>query len=273
MVNNLLDLIGNTPILKIENKYLKLEYFNPSGSVKDRMSLNMIEKLEEANLIKKGDYILETSSGNTGISLAMICALKGYKLIILMYDDATIERRKILKCYGAKLILVKRKLKIEEVGKIISEKIGVIFLDQHTNVNNYLGYEKMAYEIIDQIPHLDYLICGLGTGGTAYGLSRVLKKYYSNLKVIGVLPKNIENCMLYGINSTIQELKFDVSCLDDVVYVSNEEALNKKKEYCLKGYFFGNSAGAILFAAERISFDKKCLIIVPDNNFKYLSVE
>lgn len=273
MVNNLLDLIGNTPILKIDNKYLKLEYFNPSGSVKDRMSLNMIEKLEQANLIKKGDYILETSSGNTGISLAMICALKGYKLIILMYDDATIERRKILKCYGAKVILISRKWKIEEVGKMIGEKTGVIFLDQHTNVNNYLGYEKMAYEIINQIPHLDFLVCGLGTGGTAYGLSRILKKYYSNLKVIGVLPKDLDNCMLYGINSTIQELKFDTTCLDKIEYVSNEEALNKKKEYCLKGYFFGNSAGAILYASEKLPSDQKCLIIVPDNNFKYLSVD
>lgn len=271
MVENILDLIGKTPILKLNNLFLKLEYFNPSGSIKDRMSLNMVEALEKKHDLKEGDYILETTSGNTGISLSMICAIKKYKLIILMYDDATIERRKIMSSYGTKVILVSRKINIEELGRIISKRLNIPFIDQHTNPNNYLGYEKMAQEIMNTLDSLDYLICGLGTGGTIYGLSRIIKNKYPNLKTIGVLPKDPNNCLIYGINSTINDLKFDTKCIDEIVYVSNEEALEKKDEYCKNGIFVGNSAGALLYVASLIDKDKKILVIIPDNNFKYLS--
>ena len=273
MVESLLDLIGNTPILKINNIYLKLEYFNPSGSIKDRMSLNMIKGLEEESKIKKGSYILETSSGNTGISLAMICAIKGYKLIILMYDDVTVERVKILNSYGAKVILISRKNNIEEVGYQLSKRLQIHFLDQHTNPLNYLGYNNMAKEIIDNIDELDYLVCGLGTGGTICGLSSILKKTYPNLKVIGILPENYKNCLLFGINSMLSDIKFNIDCIDEVHYVSNEDALQTKKRYCHNGIFVGNSSGAILFVSEKLDKSKKVLAIIPDNNFKYLSCD
>lgn len=273
MVKNILDLIGNTPILKLDNLFLKLEYFNPSGSIKDRMSIKMIEALEEEGLIKAGGYLIETTSGNTGISLSMICAIKKYKLIVLMYDDATIEREIIMKSYGAKVLRVPRKINIDLLASKISKVLNIPFVDQHTNRNNYLGYEKMAYEIINNIKDIDYLVCGLGTGGTIYGLYRILIKKYPKLKTIGVLPKEPENCLIYGINSKLEDLKFDTKCINEIKYVSNSDALKTKDKYIKNGIFVGNSSGALLFVSEKLPKDKNVLVIIPDGNFKYLSMD
>lgn len=271
MICDLLDLIGNTPLIKIDNLYLKLEYFNPSGSIKDRMAIKMIEDLEKRSILKENGYVIETSSGNTGISLAMICAMKKYKLIVIMYNDSTIERIKTLKAYGAKVYLINRDIDIEVLGRKLSNKLEIPFLDQHTNCNNYLAYKSLASEIISEINELDYCVCGIGTGGTIVGISYLLKEKYPNVKMIGVLPVDKKNCLLYGINSSIEEIKFDTNCIDELRYVSNEDALRTKNEFCKKGYFFGNSSGACLYIAKLLGESKKTLVIIPDNNFKYLS--
>lgn len=273
MAKSLLELIGNTPIIQIDNIYLKLEYFNPSGSIKDRMSLKMIEKYEELGLLHRGSMIVEATSGNTGIAVGMIAAIKGYKAVIIMRDNVNIERIKTIRQYGAKVLLVNKDCDIDEVGRRISKKCGAIFLDQHNNENNYLGYEKMAEEIINEIDEIDYLVCGMGTGGTIYGLARVLKHHYPNLQVIGVLPKNPKDSVMYGINSTIEEIKFDLSLVDEIKYVDDYDAIKMKNEYCLKGISVGNSSGASLYVASLLDKNKKILVIIPDNNFKYLSID
>ena len=199
--NNIIEMIGNTPILKVSNLtdensaevYVKLEKFNVGGSVKDRAALGMIEKAEELGLLKKGSVIVEPTSGNTGIAIAMIGKLKGYKVIIVMPDTMSKERRSLIKAYGAELLLTEgakgMKGAIEKANEL-GKKDGYFIPQQFENVANpEKHYETTAEEIYKDIPDLDYFIASVGTGGTLTGIAKNLKSKLPNLKIIAVEPE------------------------------------------------------------------------------------
>ena len=183
--DNIYETIGNTPTIKINTVddndiYLKLEWFNPGGSVKDRIALNMIEMAEKDGLLKKGNTIIEPTSGNTGIGIAMIGAAKGYKTILVMPDSLSIERRKILKGYGAELILTPASGGMKESIKVCEDlvkKHGYFMPMQFKNLNNPQAHMRTTYyEIIDDVPNLDYFVADVGTGGTITGVGTMLKR-------------------------------------------------------------------------------------------------
>ena len=282
--NSLLSLIGNTPILKANNLFegnnvfVKLEKFNPGGSIKDRAALGMIEEAEKNGLLKENGVIVEPTSGNTGIAIAMIGKIKGYKVIITMPETMSKERRDMIKAYGAEIILTEgskgMKGAIEEAERLASTK--GYFMPQH--------YETTAEEIIRDIPDLDVFIAGVGTGGTITGVGRKLKEYNPNIKIIAVEPS--DSAVLSGENSGPHKIQgigagfvpkiYDSSVVDEIIKVKNEDAYTMAKNFADKeGVLVGISSGAALKGAkdilENIAKDKKVLVIAPDGGEKYFS--
>ena len=183
---NLLDLIGNTPVVKLDGIYIKLESYNFSGSVKDRPAKWMVEGLEKDGILTPGKTIVEPTSGNTGISLAMIGAVKGYEVVLVMPDTMSIERQQIMKAYGAKIILTEGKKgmngAIEEATRLVREK-GYVMPSQFENKYNVKSHEEStAKEILKDFEQVDYIVSGIGTGGTITGLGKILKEKFLKLK-------------------------------------------------------------------------------------------
>ncbi|QQS87476.1 cysteine synthase A [Fusobacterium canifelinum] len=296
--NNLLDLIGNTPVVKVDFKdeniadvYVKLEKFNLSGSVKDRAALGMIEAAEKEGLLKEGSVIIEPTSGNTGIALALIGRLKGYKVIIVMPDTMSIERRSTLKAYGAELILTDG---TEGMGEAIAvaEKLVAknpnYFLPQQFNnkANPEKHYETTAKEIIDDFKVIDAFVAGVGTGGTIVGVAKRLKERSKDTKVVGVEPstsavlsgENHGKHTIQGIGTGFIPKNYDASVVDEIIKVSSEEAVEfAKKASHDFGLFVGISSGANIAAAyqvaKKLGKGKIVVTIAPDGGEKYLSVE
>lgn len=282
---NYLSLIGSTPIIKYNDFYLKLESYNLTGSVKDRPALKIIEDLFESGKVKKGDTIVEATSGNMGISLAIIGALKGLKSVIVMPDTATKERINLLKAYGAKVILTKGALRMKKAIKIarkIALKNGYVYINQFENKNNYIAHYKTAEEIINDFPKLDFFVCGVGSGGSITGISTILKKHYPNIKIIAVEPeeskflKNDFGCChkICGLGSDFLPKILDVSLIDRILDISSDETLEKFKEITEKGYNFGISSVAVINACEKIKKEnpeKIILGLAPDGINKYMS--
>lgn len=296
--NNLLDLIGNTPVVKIDFKdeniadvYVKLEKFNLSGSVKDRAALGMIEAAEREGLLKEGSVIIEPTSGNTGIALALIGRLKGYKVIIVMPDTMSIERRSTLKAYGAELILTDGSKGMGE-AIAVAEKLAAenpnYFLPQQFNnkANPEKHYETTAKEIIDDFKVIDAFVAGVGTGGTIVGVAKRLKERSKDTKVIGVEPSTSAvlsgekpgKHSIQGIGTGFIPKNYDASVVDEIVKISSEEAVEyaKKASYDF-GLFVGISSGANIAAAyqvaKKLGKGKIVVTIAPDGGEKYLSVE
>jgi len=194
---NILDFIGNTPLIEVEkNIFAKVEGFNPGGSIKDRIVLNMISEAEKKEILKKGDTIVEPTSGNTGVALAMVGAMKGYKVSLLMPENTSPEKIKMIKAFGGEAILIEnirfRKDVIEDIKKRIKQGERIVFLNQYENQMNPLAhYKGTAEEILKQLKgkKIDFFVAGIGTGGTITGIGRKLKQRYKKLKVIGVQPK------------------------------------------------------------------------------------
>jgi cysteine synthase len=288
---NILDLIGNTPIVEIKNLnpnpkvriFAKLEKFNPSGSIKDRIAWSMIESAEEKGVLNKKKIIIEPTSGNTGISLAMIAAVKGYKIKIVMPKSMSIERRKILKAFGADLILVKdeewRDAAIRFTKDLLKKDSRLIMLNQYENpANPEIHYRTTGREILNQLKgiKIDYFVAGIGTGGTITGVAKRLKEKFPNLKVIGIEPK---------INGQIQGLKspregyippvLDFSLIDKRKIIADKTAVKfthllAKKE----GIFVGISSGAVMACVYNLAKKIKKAVIVtifPDGGERYLS--
>jgi len=296
--NNLLDLIGNTPVVKVDFKdeniadvYVKLEKFNLSGSVKDRAALGMIEAAEKEGLLKEGSIIIEPTSGNTGIALALIGRLKGYKVIIVMPDTMSIERRSTLKAYGAELILTDG---TKGMGEAISvaEKLAAensnYFLPQQFNnkANPEKHYETTAKEIIDDFKIIDAFVAGVGTGGTIVGVAKRLKERSKDTKVVGVEPstsavlsgENPGKHSIQGIGTGFIPKNYDASVVDEIVKISSEEAVEYAKKASHDfGLFVGISSGANIAAAyqvaKKLGKGKIVVTIAPDGGEKYLSVE
>ena len=199
---NIVQLIGKTPIVKLNKMtdeesaqiYLKLENLNPSGSIKDRASLGMINEMEKSGILHKNSVIVEPTSGNTGIATAMICAAKGYEVVLVMPESMSVERRRMLSAYGAKLVLTDAskgmKGAIDKANELVAEK-GYIILSQFDNPANTNSHKiSTAIEILEDIPDLNVFIAGIGTGGTISGVAEVLKKNIKSIEVIGIEPKN-----------------------------------------------------------------------------------
>lgn len=294
--NSVLEMIGNTPILKVRNLtdensaevYVKLEKYSAGGSVKDRAALGMIEKAEELGFLKEGSVIVEPTSGNTGIAIAMIGKLKGYRVIIVMPETMTEERRSLIKAYGAELILTEGAKGMKgaiEKAKELSEKDGYFIPQQFENLANpEKHYKTTAEEIFNDINDLDYFIAGVGTGGTITGVSKNLKKKLPNLKSIAVEPK--DSAVLSGGKPGAHKLQglgagfipgnYDGNYVDEIRTVSNEDAYDIAKRFgSEEGVLVGVSAGAAikvaLDLAKEVGKGKKILTIAPDGGEKYLS--
>ncbi|HFU5875138.1 cysteine synthase A [Enterococcus faecium] len=296
--NSVTELIGKTPIVKLNkivpedsaDVFVKLEFFNPGGSVKDRIALSMIEKAEHDGLLKPGDTIIEPTSGNTGIGLSMVGVAKGYKVIIVMPETMSIERRLSMKGYGAELILTPGadgiSGSIREAERLAKEN-GYFLPLQFENEANPLVHEKTTGPEIHQafgVNGLDAFVAGIGTGGTITGAGRELKRVYPKIELIGVEPaesailegKEAGPHKIQGIGTGFVPKTLDTSVYDKVLSISGDEAMETAREVGRKeGILVGISSGAAIAAALKVAKElgkgKKVLAVVPDNGERYLS--
>ncbi|AIO18227.1 Cysteine synthase [Candidatus Izimaplasma bacterium HR1] len=296
--NNIYETIGNTPIIKLNKLtknqkadiYLKLEWFNPGGSVKDRIAINMIEEAEKQGLLKTGDTIIEPTSGNTGIGIAMIGAAKGYKTILTMPDSLSIERRKILIGYGAELILTPKSEGMNgsiKVAEDLVDKHGYFMPMQFKNLNNPRAHMKTtALEILEELPNLNYFIAAVGTGGTITGVGTILKEHNPNISIKAVEPKGSSVLSgnskgphkIQGIGAGFIPDILDTGIYDEVIQVEDDDAFNMARKLAKsQGLFVGISTGANVFAAlqiaEKAQVNNQILTISPSNAERYLSTE
>lgn len=291
---NVLDLIGNTPIVRLNklgypNVYVKLEKYNPAGSVKDRAVYYMIKGAEERNELKPGDTLVEATSGNTGIGLAMIGKLKGYKVIIIMPESMSIERRQLVKAYGAELILTDSAKGMNgsvEKAKELIKKNNYKSLNQFDNADNTLAhYKTTAVEIFKELPDIDIFTCGIGTGGTLSGVGKYLKEQKSSIKIIGIEPEKSpliskgesSSHRIQGIGANFIPGNFDSDICDEVITVKDDDAFETVKLMAsVEGILLGISSGANIFTAIELSKkykNKKILTVAPDGIEKYMSME
>jgi cysteine synthase len=297
---NILALIGNTPVVKLNKLndknsaqiYCKLEFFNPLGSVKDRIALHMIEEAEKNNLIHPGNTLIEPTSGNTGIGLAYIAAVKGYKMILVMPDTMSKERIKILKALGAKVLLSDgskgMKGSIEKAEKLKNEQ-GYFQPGQFTNPANPDAHRKTtAREIIKQVPDIDAFVAGVGTGGTITGVGEILKKEIKdkNILIVAVEPADSPvlsggkpgSHKIQGIGAGFVPEVLNTKIIDEVIKVKNEDAYKTARLLASKeGIFAGGSSGAAVWAAiqiaKRLPKEKKIVSLLPDTGERYLSTD
>ena len=295
--NSMLDLIGNTPIIKLNNLtpkdsaevYVKLEKYNLGGSIKDRAALGMIEEAEKQGLLKEGSIIVEPTSGNTGISLAMIGRLKGYKVIIVMPDTMSKERRELIKAYGAELILTDGTEGMNgaiEKARELSRNENYFMPQQFENIaNREKHYYTTAEEIYNDISDLDVFIAGVGTGGTISGVGKKLKEKIKDVKVIAVEPKKSPVLSggragahkIQGLGSGFVPDIYDEEVIDEIIKVSDEDSYKMTKLIAKKeGILLGISSGAAIYAAievaKKLGKGKKVLAIAPDGGEKYISL-
>ena len=292
------ELIGNTPLVKINklsiaNILAKVESFNPAGSIKDRPALNMIEKAEQEGLINKDTIIIEPTSGNTGIGLAMVCAIKGYKMILTMPETMSLERRKLLQAYGAELVLTDGAKGMQgAVDKAIelSQKYPNSFIPQQfDNPANPDAHIKTTAEEIwrDTDGKVDVIIAGVGTGGTITGIAKGLKRHNPNIKTIAVEPDSSQvlagkpagSHKIQGIGANFVPKNFDYNVVDEIIPVSDEDAIETARKLAKEeGILCGISSGAAMYAAIEISKrpeykNKMIVVILPDLGERYLSSE
>lgn len=294
--NSIDELIGKTPIIKLNNLpenfadvYIKLEYFNPGGSIKDRIALKMIETALDNGEIKPGDTIIEPTSGNTGIGVAMIGAALGYKVILTMPNSMSLERRKILKAYGAKLILTEgskgMKGAIDKAIELQQDR-GYYMLKQFENNNNVKAHEETtAQEIIKDFQEgFDVFVSGVGTGGTITGVGNIIKKHFPKVKVIAVEPYNSPVLSggkpgphkIQGIGAGFIPKILNKDIYDEVIPVLSDDAYKTTRKLAKEyGILIGASSGAAIFAAfkeaKKLGKGKKIIVIAPDNGERYLS--
>lgn len=297
-IQNILEGIGNTPIVKLDRSFpnqevwMKLERFNPGGSIKDRIALAMIETAEKEGLLSDGSVIIEPTSGNTGVGLAMTAAVKGYRLVLVMPESMSVERRSLMAAYGAEFVLTPRELgmkgAIDKATALLEETPKAWMPSQFDNEANIeVHRQTTAKEIIADFPKgLDYLITGVGTGGHITGIAEILKKEYPQLKVFAVEPEDSPVISggkpgphpLQGIGAGFIPKNLNTALLDGVITISKEEAFAKVKELARKeGILAGISTGASVAAVEKkikeLNKNVNILTINYDTGERYLSVE
>lgn len=284
-----MDAIGNTPLVRIENVYAKLESVNPSGSIKDRVALEIIEDAEREGKLKKGYTIVEASSGNTGISLAMIAAAKGYRMLVVMPENMSEERQHMMKALGAELVLTSKSGSLKEAiakAEEIGNKSGIFVARQFSNPSNIKAQEKTGEEILRQIGPVDAVVAGVGTGGTLMGVSRVMKRVNPDVKVIAVEPEEaavmfggsdvrIEEHKIQGIGDGFIPQLIDMDTVDEAITVGSEEAVAMaRKLFREYGLLVGISAGANALVALKVAKKHgKVVTVLPDRAERYLSMD
>lgn len=297
--NSITDLIGNTPVVKLNNIveedmadiYIKLEWFNPGGSVKDRIALNMIEAAEKEGKIKPGDTIIEPTSGNTGIGLAMVGAAKGYHVILTMPDTMSVERRTLFKAYGAELMLTPGAEGMNgsiQLAKQLADEKGYFLPQQFENkANPDIHRRTTAKEILEAMgTDIDAIVSAVGTGGTLTGVGEILKESIPNIEIIAVEPKGSAVLSgkergphkIQGIGAGFIPKVLNTSVYSSIETVDNEVAMETarriaKEEGILVGISSGASVAAAIEVAKRLGKGKKVLTFSPSNGERYLSTE
>jgi len=297
LYNSVLEMVGNTPIIKLNNivhedmaeVYVKLEKYNPAGSVNDRGALGMIEEAEKLGLLKPNSTIVEPTSGNTGIALAMLGKLKGYKVIIIMPDTMSVERRNMIKAYGAELVLTERAKGMKgaiEKAKEIAVDDSFFIPQQFVNIANpNKHYKTTAEEILRDISDLNAFIAGVGTGGTITGVGRRLKELKSSILINAVEPSKSSILSggthsphkIQGIGAGFIPDNYDSKVVDKISTVSDEVAFDTARllaseEGILVGISSGAAISVALDLAKELGKEKKVLVIAPDSGEKYLSM-
>ena len=298
LYNNVLDMIGETPILKLNklvnadmaDVYVKLEKYNPAGSIKDRAALGMIEEAENLGLLKEGYTIIEPTSGNTGIALAMIGRLKGYEVIIVMPDTMSVERRNLIKAYGAELVLTDgtkgMKGAINKAKEMAEGNHNFFIPQQFTNLANpQKHYTTTAEEIMKDVKDVDFFVAGVGTGGTITGVGRRLKEIEQGVTVIAVEPEKSPVISggepgphkIQGIGAGFIPDIYDSSVVDEIIKISDEEAfemakLMAKEEGILVGISTGANIAAAIKVAKKVGKGRKIVTVSPDGGEKYISM-
>lgn len=285
-MKTILEYIGNTPLIKVEEEndssiFAKMEGFNPGGSIKDRIALNMIRNAEKEGIIKKGDTLIEPTSGNTGIGLAMVGAMLGYKVKVIMPDTTSVEKIKMIKAFGGEVILVEnlryKKFAIEDARAMAKNGAGLYFLNQYENMNNpYTHYESTAEEILNQLEgkQLDYFVAGMGTGGTITGVGKKLKEKFPTIKIIGVQPARDERIEgLRSIKDGFVPPIMDVDLIDEIYDIEESKALETKDDLAKKGILVGPSSGAAMYICREICKNNRrvnIITIFPDRGERYI---
>ncbi len=282
-MNTILDFIGNTPLIQIEeNIFAKVEGFNPGGSIKDRIALSMILEAEKQGLLKKGDTIVEPTSGNTGVALAMVGAMRGYKVSLIMPQTTSPEKIKMVKAFGGEVILIEnikfRKAVIEDIKERIKHGEQIVFLNQYENLMNpQAHYKATAQEILKQMKgkRIDYFVAGMGTGGTITGIGKKLKQKYNQLKIIGVQPvlgETIEG--LRSLKEGFVPPILDLELVDEIYDLQSIKAEETRKELALtNGLLVGPSSGAALYVSRELKANNpkaNIVTIFPDRGERYL---
>lgn len=298
--DDIIETVGRTPLVRL-NKLnegnaeilLKLESFNPCGSVKDRIGMAMIEAAEKQGIIDRHTTLVEPTSGNTGIGLAFVCAVKGYKLILVMPESMSVERRKLLRHFGAEIVLTPAsegmKGAVDHAKHLVSNTRNMIMLQQFDNPANPEIHRRTTAEEIwaDTDGKVDIFVAGVGTGGTITGVGQVLKKYKPDVKVVAVEPADSPVLSggkagphkIQGIGAGFVPVVFDRNVVDEIVCVKNEDAINIAKQLAAKeGILAGISSGANVFAAMQFAkrqenSDKTIVTIICDTGERYISTE
>lgn len=301
IAKQLTDLVGNTPLMELSNYnkskglkarlIVKLESFNPAGSVKDRVALAMIEDAETSGLLKPGATIIEPTSGNTGLGLAFVAASKGYKLILTMPDTMSVERRNLLKALGAELVLTPgangMKGAIARAEELKAATPGAVILQQFDNPANPAMHERTTGQEIwrDTEGHVDIFVAGVGTGGTVSGVGAALKKHNPAVKVVAVEPTDSPVLSggapgahkIQGIGAGFVPKNYNPAVVDEILQVTNDDAIRTGRELAQKeGLLVGISSGAAVSAATRLALlpeneGKTIVALLPDTGERYLS--
>ncbi len=297
---NILEIIGRTPSVRLNRMppkgsaevYVKLESFNPMRSVKDRIALAMIESAERKGILGPDrNIIVEPTSGNTGIGLAMVCAVKGYRLVLTMPESMSVERRKLLRAMGAELVLTPRSLgmtgAVERAKALNAERPGSLLLQQFENpANPQAHYEATAVELLEDLPDMDAFVAGVGTGGTITGIGRRLRASGSLARIIAVEPSSSAVLSggtpgphaIQGICAGFVPDVLDIKLIDRVIKVKDEDAKETTRKLAtMEGIFAGISSGAAVHAALQVAMElgpgKKVVTIAPDFGERYLSTD
>ena len=292
---NILDLIGNTPLLSLEestgcNIFAKAEFLNPGGSIKDRIALNMLEEAEKSGKLRPGMTIIEPTSGNTGIGLALCGVRKGYKVIIVMPENMSEERKKIIKALGAELVLTPPHLSIDGSVQKAIELAGSsdeYFVPQQfeNQANPEAHYKTTAVELVEQLgKKIDVFVSGIGSGGTLQGIAAYLLEKNPDCKIVAVEPKNVSALLgdepglhqIQGIGDGFVPAVLDTSIITDIVEVTDDDAINTARELAkVQGLLVGTSSGANVWAAkkmaEKYGKDKTIVTILADRAERYFS--
>ncbi|MBF0713409.1 cysteine synthase A [Gemella sp. GH3] len=291
MKHSSLQFVGNTPMYKLEgtNIYAKLEKYNLGGSVKDRAVLGMLEEAKRQGKLDKDTLIIEPTSGNTGIAISLLATMLGYKAVLVMPDSMSVERRTLIKAYGAQLILTPKELgmsgAIAKAKELVEKYDNSIILSQFDNpANPNYHYKTTAEEILKQVPNIDVFVSGIGTGGTFTGVVKHLKEHNPNILGIALEPAESPAISegvggvhkIQGIGAGFVPGNFDSSLMDDILKITSDEAIEEAKNFMkTTGIGVGISSGAAILGAKRVSEkypDKNIVTVLPDGSDKYFSM-